>query len=49
MNTIADEFSKIFDNDDWRVSAKKLCFFKINCWVNINCNVLADSKFNTSS
>lgn len=27
MNTIADEFSKIFDNDDWRTSAKKLCFF----------------------
>lgn len=28
---------------------KNYVFFKINCWVNINCNVLADSKFNTSS
>lgn len=48
MNTIADESSKIYDYDDWRVSAKKYVFKKKKSWVYINCNVhvLADSKKN---
>lgn len=40
--------SKIYDYDDWRVSAKKYVLKKKKRWVYINCNVhvLADSKKN---
>lgn len=40
MNTIADEFSKIYDYDDWRVSAKSYVFKKIKRYVNIHKFVL---------